>query len=490
MTSQAAPPGTDFDPIATQLRFAPANRALLEAICRQDFASFIHRSFNALTPGQALAMNWHIQALAYHLEQVRCGKLRRLIVNMPPRSLKSLISSVSWPAFVLGHDPTKRLIVASYASELSIKHANDFRALLSADWYRSLFPSTRISRVKNTEIEVATTRQGFRLATSVDGTLTGRGGDVIIIDDPLKPIDALSDSKRERVNEWYNNTLLSRLDDKREGAIIVVAQRLHIDDLSGVLSRASDEWTVLNFPAIAEENRRIQIGEGRFHTWRAGEVLQPQREPREVLDKIREQLGSDTFNAQYLQQPIPPGGALIKRNWLKRYTHLPKCAWPSYIVQSWDTASKPGESNDYTVSTTWLVHEGSYYLIDVLRARFDYPDLRSRAIAYAKAHKPKKVLIEDAGVGTALIAELRRAGLTAIGIKPEHNKTTRLAVEAAKFEAGLVYFPTQARWLADLESELFGFPHVRHDDQVDSISQVLAHCSMRTGYDSTMAWVG
>ena len=218
--------------------------------------------------------------------------------------------------------------------------------------------------------------------------------------------------------------------------------------------------------------------------------MQPQREPRDILDRIREQLGSDTFSAQYLQQPIPPGGALIKRNWLKRYTHLPKCAWPSYIVQSWDTASKPGESNDYTVATTWLVHEGSYYLIDILRARFDYPELKSRAIACAKTHQPKKILIEDAGVGTALIAELRRVGLTAIGIKPEHNKTTRLAVEAAKFEAGLVYFPTQARWLVDLEAELFGFPHVRHDDQVDSISQTLAHCSMRTGYDSTMAWVG
>ena len=136
MTSNAPPPGTHFDPSATQLRFAPANRALLEAICRQDFTSFIHRSFNALTPGQRLAMNWHIQALAFHLEQVRHGELRRLIVNMPPRSLKSLITSVSWPAFVLGHDPTKRLIVASYASELSIKHANDFRALLSADWYK------------------------------------------------------------------------------------------------------------------------------------------------------------------------------------------------------------------------------------------------------------------------------------------------------------------------------------------------------------------
>ena len=391
--------------IASVDAFAPspprstADRVLLQAICRQDFPSFIHRCFNSLTPGQQFAMNWHIRALAYRLEQVRLGKIRRLIVNMPPRSLKSIIVSVSWPAFVLGHDPTKRLIVVSYASELATKHSNDCRSILTADWYRGLFPSTRISRTKNTEAEVTTSRHGFRLSTSVDGTLTGRGGDIIVIDDPLKPIDALSDSKRERVNNWYANTLLSRLDDKQTGAIIIVAQRLHVEDLSGVLSRASDEWTVLDFPAIAERDEIVFIGENEYHSRQVGDVLHPEREPKEILGQIRTQLGSDIFSAQYQQQPMPPGGALIKRNWLRRYSHLPTRASSSYVVQSWDTASKPGESNDYSAATTWLVHDGGYYLVDVLRDRFDYPTLKSRAIAYAKTYQPVKILIEDTGVG-------------------------------------------------------------------------------------------
>ena len=184
-------------------------------------------------------MNWHILAMAYHLEQVRRGSIRRLIINAPPRTLKSLMSSVAFPAFILGHDPTKRVIAISYGSDLAIKHGNDFRAIMTAPWYQSLFPGTRISRTKNTELEVVTTRNGFRLATSIDGTLTGRGGDVLIIDDPLKPTDALSDSRREYVNNWFSNTLMSRLDDPLNGAIVVAMQRLHMDDLTGMLLRSS-----------------------------------------------------------------------------------------------------------------------------------------------------------------------------------------------------------------------------------------------------------
>src|SRR5205823_3099661 len=155
----------------------------------------------------------------------------------------------------------KRVIAVSYGSDLATKHANDFRSILNSDRYRRLFPRTRISPTKNTESEVATTRNGYRLATSLDGTLTGRGGDIIIIDDPLKPIDALSDPKRERVNQWFFNTLLSRLDDKQNGAIVIVMQRLHMNDLSGLLLSGSDQWTHLNLTAIAEYDEQIEIGE-------------------------------------------------------------------------------------------------------------------------------------------------------------------------------------------------------------------------------------
>jgi hypothetical protein len=186
-----------------------------------------------LLHAEPLSMNWHIEAMAYHLEQVRLGKINRLIINSPPRYLKSLVTSVAFPAFVLGHDPTKRLIVVSYSSDLAVKFANDCRTIINSPRYKSIFPGLQISRIKNTEFEIVTTGGGFRLATSVDGSLTGRGGHIIIVDDPIKPSDASSDTKCNHVNTWFKNTLYSRLDDKKTGAIIIVMHRLRYDDLCG-----------------------------------------------------------------------------------------------------------------------------------------------------------------------------------------------------------------------------------------------------------------
>lgn len=449
---------------------------IMNAIYRTDFGSFFRKCFHTLVPGTSFQMNWHIDALAYALEQVRSGKIKRLIINMPPRSLKSMMTSVAFPAFALGHDPTKRIVVASYGSDLAIKLANDCRMILHASWYCELFPSMRISPRKNTELEVVTTRNGFRLATSIDGTLTGRGGDILIVDDPLKPIDALSASKRERVNNFFNHTLQSRLDNKKTGAIIVLMQRLHPDDLTGMLLRKSpDEWTVLSLPAIAEQEQKIQIGDNEYHVRRVGDLFHAVREPQSVLDSLRAQLGPDTFSAQYQQTPIPAEGVLIKREWVQLYDQAPKREPSDSVIQSWDTASKEGGQNDYSVCTTWLHRDKKYYLIHVLRGRFNYPSLKAQAISHAKLHEPDTILIEDAGVGTALTKELQDAGLSAVAVKPEHDKRTRMSIQSAKFASGQVVLPADAPWLADLEAELFAFPNGRHDDQVDSISQALAH---------------
>ena len=170
--------------------------------------------------------------------------IKRLIITVPPRSLKSIMCSVAFPAFVLGHDPTKRLIVVSYSADLAIKHGNDFRAVVNSEEYRAIFPGMRISAMKNTQTEVVTTLNGFRLAMSVDGALTGRGGDIIIIDDPIAALAATFPKVARARPDWYFNTLLSRLDDKQNGAIVLVMQRLHEDDLAGVVLRSSDEWTV------------------------------------------------------------------------------------------------------------------------------------------------------------------------------------------------------------------------------------------------------
>jgi predicted phage terminase large subunit-like protein len=470
-------------PRSPQLVLSPS-MAHVNAACRKDLVSFVRKCFHVLSPSAIFYMNWHICAIAYCLELVRLGNIKRLIITVPPRSLKSIMCSVAFPAFVLGHDPTKRLIVVSYSADLAIKHGNDFRAVVNSEEYHAIFPGMRISAMKNTQTEVVTTLNGFRLALSVDGALTGRGGDIIIIDEPIATLAAtLSQKSREHVVDWYFNTLLSRLDDKQNGAIVLVMQRLHEDDLAGVLLRGSDEWTVLNLPAIAEQDEQIPIGDGQFHCRRAGDVLHPEREPRDVLESLRAQLGVETFAAQYQQQPVPPGGAMIKRAWVRRYDQLPKSG---QIIQSWDVANKQGEENDYSVCTTWLIYEKRYYLIDVLRGRFDFPTLRTKVFEQAKLHKASRILIEDAGFGTALIQELKTAHFSVIAVKPEYDKKIRMAIQSAKFQNGQVFFPKEAPWLRDLEDELFAFPSGRHDDQVDSISQALGHKSLSYWTDASL----
>ena len=258
--------------------------------------------------------------------------------------------------------------------------------------------------------------------------------------------------------------------------IIIVMQRVHMNDLTGFVLGQSDEWTVLSLPAIAESFESIRLTMGRVHQRQPGEVLSPDREPMEVLEQLRAQLGSDLFSAQYQQAPVPPGGAMIKRHWIRRYTEVPPASAGSFVLQSWDTAAKGGPDNDWSVCTTWLsTNDNQFYLRDVWRGRVDYPTLKAKVQELAKQWGARQVLIEEAGTAIGLLAELRFhvRGLTRI--KPDRDKLTRMSIASAIFEAGQVHFPERAPWLAELEAELFSFPGSRHDDQVDSISQVLNH---------------
>jgi predicted phage terminase large subunit-like protein len=452
---------------------------LLQALLRNDFRPFVQKVFQTLTPGQTFTNSWHLDAIAYQLERVRRAGIKRLIINMPPRSLKSIMASVAFPAFILGLDPTRRIICASYSGELAKKHSNDFRAVLDSRWYRSTFPGTRVGPFKNSETEIELTARGFRLAASVGGTLTGRGGDIIIIDDPLKPDDAFSETKRTGANQWFTNTLLSRLDDKRTGAIVLVMQRVHMDDMTGFLTDQSDEWEILNLPAIADHDCVVPCWEGKPYFRNSGEVLSPEREPLYVLEDLKTMIGSDAFSAQYQQMPVPPGGAMIKRDWIVRYKELPPVSDRILVMQSWDTANKGGPQNDWSVCTTWVAaSKMRWYLIDVWRGRVDYPALKSTVENHAKQHKAQRVLVEDAGAGTMLVQELRSRVSGIIAVKPEGDKASRMAVASAKFEAGQVLLPERASWLADLESELFAFPGGKHDDQCDSISQALLNSNI------------
>lgn len=451
-----------------------SERDLLEFALRNDFESFLKYSVLTLNPGMPFLPNWHIRAITYQLERVRRGEINRLIINLPPRYLKSITVSVAFPAFVLGHDPRQRIFSISYGSELSLKHARDFRSIVESPWYARAFPQMGLSR--SLDEEASTTLKGFRKATSVGGVLTGLGGNMIILDDPQKPVDAQSKVRRDSLNQWYANSLVSRLDNKETGAIIVVTQRVHMDDLSGHLMSSSGRWEILTLPAIADIDEQVQVGDDEFHYRRAGTALHPEHESLETLRALQQDLGTYDFGAQYQQAPIPEGGAMIQRSWITWYDRPPERTTKTKILLSVDAASKDGPQNSYSAFSAWQVQDDHYYLLNMERGRYDFPQLRAKALALAERYEPTVIVIEDASAGIALAQELRSMGRHRVKAIPvERDKATRLYVQAAKFDAGRVHFPKDAPFMPDLLAELLAFPHGKHDDQVDSISQALAH---------------
>jgi predicted phage terminase large subunit-like protein len=368
---------------------------------------------------------------------------------------------------------------------LSKAHANDFRAVFRSDLFQRLFPSTRIDPSKDTELEVKTTARGFRLATSVGGTLTGRGGNLLIIDDPQKPQEAHSQTARESVEQWFHNTLYPRLDSKADDAIVVVMQRLHEDDLVGTLLREGG-WEHLSLPAIALVDEIIPLGRGRTHVRRADDVLHPEREPLSSLEQTRAGMGSTDFAAQYQQAPVPPGGNMIRWKWFSTYEMLPGANAGDRLVLSWDTALSSKEFSSYSACVVALKQGEAIFLLDVWRGQVEFPELRRKVIAmhHQWCHTAARysLIIEDKGSGMSLIQDLKSTEqIYAIAIKPEGDKTMRMYANTAKIESGAVYVPRRAPWLDAFRHEMLAFPAGRSDDQVDALSQALTYLSIPQG---------
>jgi predicted phage terminase large subunit-like protein len=449
-------------------------RDVLHQAYRRDLMSFIHRSFHIVVPERDFVPAWHLEVIARALELVVSGEITRLIVTLPPRSLKSHCCSVALPAWILGLDPSARVFAASYGTDLATKFGRDTRRIMLSDMYRAVFPLTRLDPRKMSELELQTTKMGSRLATSVGGPLTGRGGDYMIIDDPLKATDATSAVHRAQVMEWLINTALSRLDNKKTGRIIVVMQRLHTDDLVGHLVAKEAGWVHLNFPAIATEDQWFDLGNGRCVGRKTGEALDPVREPIQVIETLRRTLGTHIFEAQYQQNPMPLEGGMINWSWFKTYRDPPERRPGDFTMQSWDTASKGSEVHDHSVCTTWLRRGEDHYLLDVRRERLEYPELRKLVFSLAREQTADIVLIEDKASGTQLAQELRSARPTRVeAIIPDGDKTTRMYLQTAKIEAGRVFLPAAAPWLDDFRREILQFPDGRDWDQIDSVSQYL-----------------
>lgn len=438
-----------------------------------DFSFFIQKTFSTVDPGTKYLHNWHVDVIAEYLEACRQGEIKRLIINIPPRNLKSISVSVAFPAFLLGHDSSTHIMVASYSQALSLTHSVHTRRVMQSKWYHHLFPDTKISSDQATKTKFMTTKQGFRMATSVGGTATGEGGDFLIVDDPHNVMEAQSEVKRQTALDWYDQTFSTRLNNKKEGVIIIIMQRLHENDLTGHLKEKGG-YEELCLPAVAEKKQTIYfLGQEKW-VRKEGELLHPEREGVEELNKIKIALGEYGYAGQYQQRPAPLGGGMIKMDWFKKFTTQPDLSNVIRITQSWDTALTANTGSDYSVCTTWLQTNEAHYWIDMYRAKLEFPELKRAAISLAMKFNPHVVLIEDKGSGQSLLQELRKEPtINALPIKPIGDKVVRMSAASPTIEAGKVYIPDTAAWLTDAISEMMQFPNGKHDDIVDSKSQYL-----------------
>ena len=463
----------------------PSPTNMYADLLRHDLCAFIHRSFRELNSQTRFLGNWHIEVLAAKLEEVRRGHCKRLIINVPPRHLKSHATSIAFPAWVLGHEPAKQILCVTYAQDLSDKFARDSRTLMTSPFYEGLF-CTRLSKGREAVSEYETTDGGYRLSTSIGGVLTGRGADLIIVDDALKADDALSESRRRSVNEWYDNTLRSRLNSQEMGAIILVMQRLHADDLVAHVQK-HESWDVLSFPAIAEQDETYDFstpyGRKRIHR-KNGEALHPALLSLAALESQRSAMTEYNFTAQYQQNPQPPSGVIVKRGWLKFYGPNDKPEKFDQIIQSWDTANMDTELSNYSVCTTWGWKKPHMFLLDVYRRKVEFPDLKRAVRELAALHRANIVLVEDKASGSSLIQELRSEHFSLVQAAPaiDGDKVMRLRAQTAKIEGGFVLFPKEAHWLETYLLELVTFPNSKNDDQVDSTVFALAWSTSNPGW--------
>ena len=361
-------------------------RAEYEVLLRHDFATFAARCFQDLNPQTDLAMNWHLEVIAAKLTAVRRGQDPAADHQPATPSSEILdgldrLSGLVSRARPFGPDPVRQLCPGSrrQARPRLPQHHDE-------PWYRRIFP-TRLAPHRQAVQEFITTRQGYRLATSTGGVLTGRGADIILIDDPLKPEEALSEAQRQAANEWYDHTLYSRLNDKRHGAIVIIMQRLHEDDLVGhVLGQ--EAWEVLSFPAIAEAGRGAPIetiwGSRCFTRAVRARPCIPTASRSRRSNRIRRTIGEYNFAGQYQQSPAPLGGGLVKAEWFKRYARTSGRSASTASCRAGIPPTRLPSSAISSVCTTWGVKDKNLYLLGLLRQRLEYPALK-RACASSRA---------------------------------------------------------------------------------------------------------
>lgn len=468
-------------------------------LCCKNLHDYIKKAWNVIEPGIDYIDNWHIQAICEYLEAVSLGQITRLLINMPPRYMKSISVTVGWPTWVWITNPYKRFISLSYSAMLSKKHNINRRDIIKSPWYqRNWGDSFTLKSDMDTQMKFENDKMGFMYATSVGGTLTGEGGDYIIVDDPHNPQQAQSDAERETALEFFRTTLPTRLNDKKKGAIVVVMQRLHEDDISGHCLKEGG-YTHLCLPGIAEERQIITFPVSLRQIVREeGDPLWPEREDIKELAAMKKVLGSYGFSGQYQQSPSPSEGGTFKK-WWWRYWKPKGSNFPPVTVkdasgntynidaielpdkldrklQSWDLAFKKKEDTDFISGQAWGNCGASIFMLDRVSDRWSFTETLKAIEAFSKKHADIILkLIEDKANGPAVIDMLHHIIGGIVPVEPEGSKEARAEAVTPIVESGNVYLPHPMLydWVNDVIDQCAKFPKVTHDDDVDAMSQAL-----------------
>jgi predicted phage terminase large subunit-like protein len=476
---------------------------------RRSLAEFVRQAWLIVEPSTPFVPGWHIDAIIEHLEAVSRGQIRNLLINVPPRHMKSLLVSVFWPAWEWLRWPERRWLYSSYAATLSTRDSLNCRRLIESPWYQSRWGHVfALTGDQNAKTRFDNNRSGYRLSTSVGGSVTGEGGDRIVCDDPHKVDEVESDSVRKSTITWWGRVMSTRVNDPKTAARIVVMQRCHQQDLSGHLLEEGG-WEHLCLPAEYEGTKCVTSIGWSDPREQMDELLWHERFGPTEIEGLKRSLGSYGAAGQLQQRPSPAGGGIFKRHWF-RIWQPPGANLPPILVrypdgtdrlivaedigkvdeqaQSWDCAFKGLETSDYVVGQVWGRLGARYLLLYQERGRMDYP-ATLRAVRNVSQLWPNcsAKLIEDKANGSAVIQMLAREIPGIIPVNPEGGKIGRAAAISPLIEAGNVYLPHPQLfpWVNDFIEECVSFPNGAHDDQVDAMTQMLIRWNMAPVQETT-----
>lgn len=462
----------------------PSTEDIDRTLAERHLHDFIQQCWPTIEPGRKFHDNWHIQAICEHLQAVVEGEITRLIINIPPRHMKSLTCAVAFPTWAWIEHPNLQFLFASYAGSLSTRDSVKCRRLINSPWYQKNWgDSFQLTGDQNQKQRFENTKNGHRIATSVGGALTGEGGDIIVIDDPHNVKEAESEVVRQGVLDWWDTAIQSRLNDPTNGAFVVIMQRVHQSDLTGhILNNqdSSDPWTHLCVPAEFEEKHPHKF----FTTLSTatdkvdprdseGALLWPERFTQKALDNLKRGLGTYASAGQLQQRPSPKGGGILRSSWWRKWERdeIPSFC---YVLQSWDTAFSERDTASYSACTTWGVFNyGGRYSIMLLqryRERVPYFELRKHAKELYQEWKPDAVLIEKKASGQSLVQDLRQAHIPVITYSPDRDKVARAHASSPLLEGGLVWYPDR-NWAREVIEHCAMFPAGDGADIVDTVTQ-------------------